>query len=116
MADATKADKRAAREKKTVGTMVEIFCKAHHDGRRERSLCSECEELLNYAKERIDSCPLLDDKPTCAKCPVHCYDDPMRDRIRRVMRYSGPRMMLSHPVLSTMHMSDSRRGRKSAKR
>lgn len=108
------AARRAAREKRTVGAMMAIYCKGHH-GQRGGSICDECAAILDYAKERIDSCPLIEDKPTCANCPVHCYDEPMREKIKGVMRYSGPRMMLSHPVMSVRHMADSRRSRVIAK-
>jgi hypothetical protein len=33
----------------------------------------------------------------------------MRERIRNVMRYSGPRMVYRHPVLALFHMVDGRR-------
>ena len=41
-----------------------------------------------------------DDKPTCANCKVHCYSEAMRERVRDVMRYAGPRMLWRHPVLA----------------
>ncbi|MCL4190388.1 MAG: nitrous oxide-stimulated promoter family protein, partial [Thermoguttaceae bacterium] len=31
----------------------------------------------------------------------------MRERIRAVMRFSGPRMMLRHPLLALRHQIDS---------
>lgn len=37
-------------------------------------------------------------KTKCHKCSVHCYMPEMRERIKEVMRYSGPRMLLHHPV------------------
>ena len=45
-------------------------------------------------------------KPTCSKCPVHCYKPEMRDRIREVMRYAGPRMYKRHPILTFFHVLD----------
>ena len=33
----------------------------------------------------------------------------MRDRIREVMRFAGPRMLLYHPILGILHMLDGRR-------
>ncbi len=96
---------RINREKKTMQKMIEIFCRHRHG--RAKDLCAECTQLRDYAMQSIDRCPFIDDKPVCAKCPVHCYKTDMRDRIRRVMRYSGPRMMIYHPVLAVMHHFDA---------
>ena len=60
---------------------------------------------------RLECCQIEEDKPTCSQCPVHCYKTEMRDRIRDVMRYAGPRMMLRHPILAFQHMLDERRSR-----
>jgi hypothetical protein len=43
---------------------------------------------------------------TCAKCPVHCYRPELRERIRAVMRYAGPRMLFRHPRLAILHLWD----------
>ena len=33
----------------------------------------------------------------------------MRERVREVMRYSGPRMLWRHPVLAAAHLMDGRK-------
>jgi hypothetical protein len=33
----------------------------------------------------------------------------MREQMRAVMRYSGPRMILAHPVMALRHVLDARR-------
>ena len=50
-----------------------------------------------------------DAKPTCANCLVHCYKAEMRTRAREMMRWSGPRMLIAHPVLAILHLLDGRR-------
>jgi hypothetical protein len=100
----TDPQKRLARERKTIQTMINLYCRGHHD--TNQALCDECATLSAYAMERIDKCPFQDDKPTCAKCPIHCYKPDMRARVRAVMRYAGPRMMLHHPVLTFWHYYD----------
>jgi hypothetical protein len=86
---------------------IGIFCRSRHD--RERTvpltvelsglvrkqclLCPDCAGLLEYAVRRFRSCP-LDPKPSCKKCPVHCYRSDYRERIRKVMAWSGKRMIL----------------------
>ena len=76
----------------------------------QRPLCGECRELEQYAMKRLDCCPYGEEKPTCAKCPIHCYRPEMRQRVREVMRWAGPRMMWRHPVLAVRHLIDGRRG------
>ena len=69
-----------------------------------RPLCPECSALLDYALRRLDSCRFGNGKPSCRKCPVHCYRADMRERIRTVMRWAGPRMIFHHPLAATRHL------------
>jgi len=101
--------RRIAREKKTVAAMIRLYCRRHHGRLRHRRLCKECDELHEYAMARLDRCPLAAEKPPCSKCPIHCYRPAMRDRIREVMRYAGPRMLIRHPILAIGHLLDSLR-------
>lgn len=57
------------------------------------SLCPDCTALLEYAVERLRRCP-LEPKPACKKCTVHCYSPDYRERIRKIMAWSGKRMIL----------------------
>lgn len=95
---------RLERERRTLFAMIEIYCRAHH--RTRSALCAECEELYQYGLRRLDKCPFQDDKPTCAQCPIHCYNPAMRERVRQVMRFAGPRMLLHHPLLTIRHYLD----------
>lgn len=90
------------REKETVETMIGMYCRDVHGSAG--GLCSECIELRDYAFGRIDRCPIREHRVRCTKCEVHCYSPEMRERIRAVMRYSGPRMML-HPVMALRHFA-----------
>lgn len=85
--------------------MVRIYCEANHGGGSDT--CPECQELTAYALARLDRCPFQEKKPTCSKCSIHCYRPEMREKIREVMRYSGPRMLTRHPVLAVGHLLDS---------
>ena len=98
---------RIAREKQTIRAMARIYCEDHH-GMTE-ALCSECNVLLDYAERRLDTCPFQEEKPACNHCRVHCYSRTMRERVKDVMRYAGPRMLLRHPILSLHHLLDKRR-------
>ncbi len=98
---------KLATEFKTVSAMVEIYCKGHHDTKGD--LCTECLELLSYAEVRLDRCPYGEDKPTCNKCPIHCYKPEPKEQMRLVMRYSGPRMLAKHPILAVRHLIHEKR-------
>ena len=95
---------RLGRERHTIQGMIEIYCRVHHQP--VHKLCPECQELLTYAIQRIDRCPFQMDKPTCARCPIHCYKPEMRAQVRQVMRYAGPRMIIYHPILALLHTFD----------
>ena len=69
-------------------------------------LCPQCQALLDYAHQRLEHCKFGEDKPSCTRCPVHCYKPAMREQIRQVMRYSGPRMLLHDPIMAIRHLWD----------
>jgi len=102
----TPAERRVAREWKTIQAMIRIYCRNNHGGRG--ALCEGCEALRLYAARRREKCPFSDETPTCVKCPVHCYEAGMRERVRQVMRSSGPRMLLRHPILAIRHLRDEK--------
>lgn len=98
---------RIAREDKTIAAMIRMCCRDQHHTPKE--LCPDCHELLAYARDRLDRCPYQEGKTACARCPIHCYKPTMREKIRAVMRYAGPRMMYRHPILALYHLIDGRR-------
>ena len=98
---------RMIRERRTVEAMIGLYCHGQHG--TPSGLCADCEALRNYARQRLAKCPFQEGKTTCAKCPVHCYKPEMRERIRAVMRYAGPRMLYRHTIMALQHMVDGRR-------
>lgn len=92
---------RIESEKHTVRLMIALYCRHHHGG---KDLCKDCSQLTDYSASRLDHCKFGNDKPTCKKCPVHCYKPDMRDKIRTVMQYAGPRMILYHPIEAIKHL------------
>ena len=111
----TKEHPRISREKKTIDKMVHVYCKGNHDTKGNK-LCSDCSEFLDYAFLRLDKCPFQEEKSTCGKCLVHCYKPALRTKISKVMRYSGPRILLYHPILALHHFFDGRKKPESLKR
>ena len=94
------------REKETVSLMINLYCRKKHGG---KGLCPECAALEVYARQRSDKCPFMETKTFCSNCKVHCYKKDMREKIREVMRFSGPRMIFHHPVMAIRHVIESRK-------
>lgn len=105
-----KVESKREREKKAVVLMIRLYCKKKHGTKKK--LCTECEELVQYAMMRSDKCPFMETKTFCSNCRVHCYKPEMREKIREVMRFSGPRMIFSHPVMAIRHVIESKKEKK----
>jgi hypothetical protein len=101
---------RLQREWHTMQVMVDIFCRGHeHPRATGAGLCLDCQGFLDYAERRLEKCPYGPEKPTCARCPIHCYKPQPRQLARDIMRYAGPRMLLRHPWLTVTHFADKAR-------
>ncbi len=107
---------KRADETRMVSQMIALWCRGHHAGMapaedtptvrlglRTVALCPECAELHAYACARIKACPHMGTKTFCSACPTHCYRPAMRESIRQVMRWAGPRMILYRPVAAVKH-------------
>lgn len=94
------------REKKIVSQMIALYCRKNHGG---KTLCPECAALDAYARQRSDKCPFMETKTFCSNCKAHCYRPAMREKIREVMRFSGPRMMFHHPVVAVRHVIETKK-------
>ncbi len=116
MTGAVDRSRRVRREARTVEVMIRMHCHDNHSreqrpsgGHRDCTLCSDCTALLDYSLLHLRRCRFGGAKPTCDRCPVHCFRPDMRDKIRTAMRYAGPRMVYRHPYLAVMHLIDRRR-------
>ena len=90
-------------EKVTVSTMIYLYCnKQHHTPHSH--LCDECEDLLKYSMQRLTLCRFGEEKSTCERCPKHCYRKDYKQKIQQVMRFSGPRMIIHHPIMAFRHL------------
>ena len=99
--------KRIEREKYTVGVMISMYCNHQHN--KDNHLCNDCTSLNKFAIERINKCIFHENKPVCSECQVHCYHKEMREQVKSVMRFAGPRMLFFHPILGIRHLIDKRR-------
>ena len=98
-------DKKRECESIVLQEMITLYCHKHHS---KNGCCKQCQELIDYGKVRIKNCPFMESKTFCSNCKVHCYKPEMREKIRMVMRYSGPRIIFKHPVMAIWHVITSR--------
>ncbi|MDO4798972.1 MAG: nitrous oxide-stimulated promoter family protein [Bacillota bacterium] len=115
----TQQNKQRADEREIVEQMIALYCRSRHrcsakqvvlgaDGKT-LELCKDCAELLDYARMRVDRCPRMETKSFCSACRTHCYRPSERERIKHVMRFSGPRMLLRRPILVLKHLAEERK-------
>lgn len=93
---------RIKKEKDVVGIMIKLYCNKKH--KTKKDLCPKCEELLKYTHIRLDNCKFGEKKSSCFKCPIHCYRNDMRERIKEVMKFSGPRIIIYKPYEFLRHL------------
>jgi len=88
-------------EKKVLNTMVKIYCKGqgHSD-----LLCNDCEKFIEYANQQLDRCKFGENKVFCSKCNIHCYKPEMRNFVKKVMGYSGSRIIFYYPIIAIKHL------------
>lgn len=125
------ADPHVRKDTRLLGDFAAIYCRGKHAvaertqlvsdgaslgvyGARPPCVCAECADLLVYAEQRRAACP-KDPKPFCSYCDTHCYRLEMRERMRDVMRYAGPRSLLTgHAIDGIKHVIDGRKAKKAA--
>ncbi len=87
-------------EKNTIEAMTRLYCRYLH---KSAELCKNCRSVLEYGFKRIDHCTFGPEKPACNDCKVHCFSAEMREEVKKIMRYSGPKMIYMHPVMALYH-------------
>ena len=97
---------RKIKDLKVLCNFISIFCRENHqaedrtvfsykaDGwcqvmrNKDLVLCQNCSRLLKHGITKLLLCP-YDPKPMCKKCKTHCYAPGYREKVRKVMRFSG---------------------------
>lgn len=102
------------REKQVVSLMISLYCRKRH--KTKNGLCPDCAALEAYARQRSEKCPFMETKTFCSNCRVHCYKPEMRQKIREVMRFSGPLMIFYHPVMAVRHVIESKKEKRRLER
>ncbi len=100
----THTEEKREKELLVLKEMILMYCRGNHEIENGKECCSECQKLIDYGSQRVMHCPFMETKTFCANCKVHCYKPEMREQIRQVMRYSGPRMIYTHPGMAMWHV------------
>ena len=113
-------DKKLHADLKLLAKFIGVYCRHRHAKMPEApvllsthdisafhakplELCADCRRLLAHAFVKRTACP-LDPKPTCKRCPEHCYAPHYRQQIREVMKYSGRRLVLTGRLDYLIHL------------
>ncbi|MBR0405322.1 MAG: nitrous oxide-stimulated promoter family protein [Eggerthellaceae bacterium] len=103
---------RAATDRRVLEAMGLIFCKAHHSGEKDAcGLCPSCRATVEETLARTAVCP-FNHEGNCQDCAIHCQRGEARERIREIMRYAAPRMVLRHPLMTAEYLRRKAVGRK----
>lgn len=90
-----------------IETMIRIYCDGNCGVKSDKqTLCVDCQELLDYAKHRLENCPRTSTRTSCGRCDTPCYREPYKQKIRLVMKYAGPRMVFKHPIKTVKYVID----------
>lgn len=89
------------KDKQTIKLMIGLYCR-HRLGLKD--MPDEYRQLTEYACTRLEHCKYGANKPACKNCKTHCYKPEMREKIRTVMRWAGPRMLLHAPLAAIRHL------------
>lgn len=88
-------------DEKTLQRMFLLYCRKHHNS---ISLCESCKSLLDYSLQRTKECKWKQQGRLCSNCDVHCFKESKRVEIRRIMKFAGPRLILSNPLLALRYL------------
>ncbi len=110
--DSCKIKRKIDYEKKMVFYMIKLYCMHNHKEYHKiynktfgsKSICKECEDVYNYACERTSKCRFISTKTFCSACTSHCYKKDMKEKIKKIMFFSGKRMIFHNPAVALKHI------------
>ena len=75
---------------------------------------AECAALDSLCHGRgVEQVPVYGDQDLLLQLlSVHCYKPDMREKIREIMRFSGPRMIFHHPMTAITHVIETKKEKK----
>lgn len=107
---------RRERKHEIAEKMIMTYCHGQNHERNHEDLCDDCRELRDYSLARTERCPHVSKTLFCVNCPTPCYKPDMKERMRLMMKYSGPRFFFRHPIIVLDHVLYDFKTRKKEKR
>lgn len=106
-------DEKRKLELKTMYQIIGIYChNKHHTPKGQ--LYEDMHQCDAPHIPKPARKPHMESKTFCSVCKTHCYAPNYREKIREIMRYGGPRMLLVSPIQVIRHMylewKDKKRG------
>lgn len=113
-------DKKLLADLRVLIRFTEVYCEGEHPqaerqvvemqthdlqaiAGKEVKLCPVCTRLLMHAVVKRTRCP-MDPKPACKHCPKHCYAPEYRQQMRKVMAYSGRKLVMRGRLDYLLHL------------
>ncbi|MCY6345883.1 nitrous oxide-stimulated promoter family protein [Bacteroides hominis] len=90
---------RIDQEKRVVELMIRLYCRKKE---KNVTLCPNAKSC--FAMRMPGWTAAFGRKEACKQCSVHCYKPAMRERMKQVMRFSGPRMLIYAPWEAIRHL------------
>ena len=92
-------DKKLSEEYEIVCEMIDLYHRTN-----DRFSDGEISDLRAYIRRELSSCIHGSSKPFCSYCKIHCCEPTMREKIRDIMKFSGPRFIFYRPGMSIKHL------------
>lgn len=95
---------RRAKKHQIMKQMTALYCRGHKHQLDENGECADCDLLLRYSLSRTQRCPYIEKTLFCSNCPTPCYRPDMKEKMRVMMKYSGPRLFFRRPITVIWHV------------
>jgi hypothetical protein len=94
------------KKKKVLEAMFDIYIKKNP---KEKDVA---DDLKKYSLARLEKCPNIEKDIYCKSCKIRCYSKENQEKIKKVMRFSGPRMIIYHPFMAFDHLISNIKNKK----
>lgn len=100
----TELTKAQLKDINVIARFTQVWCSGHRHQQRSLQLlpgnlkpvelCPDCSNFVQYAIQKRYKCPLEAEKPSCKHCRIHCYAPEQRALVKKIMAWSGRRMIM----------------------
>ena len=98
------------REKRTVALMIRLYCRKKHGTKK--IFVPNAKHFRSMRCSAVINAPLWKPRPFALTAVCIVTSRKCVKKIREVMRFSGPRMILHHPVMAVRHVIESKKEKK----